>query len=315
MNKKKTVNTALVLSTGGAWGAFGAGTLARMDKKYDIVAGISTGAMMSPLAALGEHDLLKEAYTSVTDKNIFDKNWYRPNPITKKGKINIFAVIYSLLFQKNSLATSVAMRKTIDTFVKQEHYDRLIDEGKIVIVGAQNLREKPSQIHYFDVQKNTFEDFKDWMWASASAPFYTSLGNKEWTDKNGNTHMGQWTDGGLTELVAMEEVFKRGAKEIDVIVHKSYPKPNYDNGDADSLIDNLVRSIDAMRYDIEFEYLMEKAKYFATKRKTKTNIYFLPRKLSDSAMMFNKKQMEQWWQEGYDTALDENRIIRFEPKK
>ena len=305
----------LVLSTGGAWGAFGAGTLARINKKYDVVAGISTGAMMSPLAALGKHDELKEAYTSVTDKDIFDKKWYRPNPITKKGKVNIFAVLYSLMFKKNSLATTNAMRKTIDKFVREEHFNQLIDENKCVIVGAQNLREKPSEIHYFNIQDNSFEDFKDWMWASASAPFYTSLSNKEWINKDGNTHMGQWTDGGLTELVAMDQVFNEGAKEIDVIVHKTIPTHNYDVGDACTLIDNLNRSIDAMRYDIEFEYLMEKAKYFATRRKTKTNIYFLPRRLSDNAMMFNKNQMEQWWQEGYDTALDENRIIRFEPKK
>ena len=309
------VKKGLVLSTGGAWGAFGAGTLARLNKKYDVVAGISTGAMMSPLAALGEHDALKEAYTNVTDRQIFDHKWYRPKPITKKGKVNLFAVIYSLMFKKNSLATTNAMRKTIDKFVKEEHYQRLIDEDRCVIVGAQNLREKPSQIHYFHVHDVTFEDFKDWMWASASAPFYTSLTNKEWTDENGDTHMGQWTDGGLTELVAMDEVFKRGAKEIDVIVHKTYPTPNYDIGDACTLIDNINRSIDAMRYDIEFEYLIEKAKYFASRRKTKTNIYFLPRRLSDNAMMFNKQQMEQWWQEGFDTALDENRIIRFEPKK
>ena len=315
MDKKKIVNTALVLSTGGAWGAFGAGTLARINKKYDVVAGISTGAMMSPLAALGEHDLLKEAYTSVTDKDIFDQKWYRPNPITKKGKVNIFGVIYSLMFQKNSLGTTNAMRKTIDKFVKQEHYDRLIDENKCVIVGAQNLREKPSEIHYFNIKDNTFEDFKDWMWASASAPFYTSLSNKEWTDKDGNTHMGQWTDGGLTELVAMDQVFAQGAKEIDVIVHKTIPTHNYDIGNADTVIDNLNRSIDAMRYDIEFEYLIEKAKYFAARRKTKTNIYFLPRKLSDNAMIFNTAEMKKWWQEGYDTALDEDRIIRFKPKK
>jgi predicted acylesterase/phospholipase RssA len=309
------VKKGLVLSTGGAWGAFGAGTLARLDKKYDVVAGISTGAMMSPLAALGEHDALKEAYTSVSDKNIFDKKWYRPKPITKKGTVNVFAVIYSLIFKKNTLATTNAMRKTIDKFIKEEHYNKLIEEDRCVIVGAQNLREKPSNIHYFHVKDVGFEDFKDWMWASASAPFYTSLINKEWIDENGDSHMGQWTDGGLTELVALDEVFKRGAKEIDVIVHKTYPSPNYDIGNMDTLIDNVNRSIDAMRYDIEFEYLIEKAKYFASRRKTKTNIYFLPRRLSNSAMMFNKQQMEQWWQEGYDTALDEDRIIRFEPKK
>lgn len=309
------IKKGLVLSTGGAWGAFGAGTLARLDKEYDIVAGISTGAMMSPLAALGEHDILKEAYTSVTDRDIYDRKWYRPKPIGKGGKVNFFAVLYALIFRKNTLATTNEMRKTIDKFLKQEHYDRLIDENKCVIVGAQNLREKPSKIHYFDACNVTFEDFKDWMWASASAPFYTSLSNKEWINENGDTYMGQWTDGGLTELVALDEVFLKGAKEIDVIVHKTKPTSDYDIGDAETIIDTFNRSIDAMRYDIEFEYLKEKANYFATRRKTTVNLYFLPRKLSSNAMVFNKKEMQEWWQEGYDSAFDENRIMRFEPKK
>ena len=68
MKRKK----GLAVSGGGAHGAFGAGTLAGLNKDYDIAAGISTGALMTPLVLLKDFDRLKEAYTSVTDKDIFD---------------------------------------------------------------------------------------------------------------------------------------------------------------------------------------------------------------------------------------------------
>ena len=125
--------------------------------------------------------------------------------------------------------------------------------------------------------------------------------------------MGQWTDGGLTELVAMDEVFNKGAKEIDVIVHKTIPVSNYDIGDAETIIDNFNRSIDAMRYDIEFENVLERAERFAKKRNATVNIYFLPRKLSANAMVFNKQQMKSWWEEGYNSIDDETKVITFKP--
>jgi predicted acylesterase/phospholipase RssA len=53
----------LIISGGGAFGAYGVGTLASLNKDYDIVAGISTGALMGSLVALKKFDVLKEAYT------------------------------------------------------------------------------------------------------------------------------------------------------------------------------------------------------------------------------------------------------------
>ena len=72
--------------------------------------------METYLETIKEWDLLREAYTSVTDRDIFDKRWYRPMPFKKNGKINYFSIIYALLFKKNSLGTSNALRKTIDKF-------------------------------------------------------------------------------------------------------------------------------------------------------------------------------------------------------
>ena len=68
----------LALSGGGGDGAFGAGILcgwteAGTRPRFKIVTGISTGALISPFAFLGPEydDKLKEAYTTISDKNIY----------------------------------------------------------------------------------------------------------------------------------------------------------------------------------------------------------------------------------------------------
>ena len=68
----------LALSGGGGDGAFGAGILcgwteAGTRPRFKLVTGISTGALMAPFAFLGpEYDArLKEAYTTISDKDIY----------------------------------------------------------------------------------------------------------------------------------------------------------------------------------------------------------------------------------------------------
>ncbi|HKA06645.1 MAG TPA: patatin-like phospholipase family protein [Gemmataceae bacterium] len=68
----------LVLSGGGAYGAYSAGVLAGWTESgtrpnFDVVTGVSTGALVATLAFLGpERDpLLKRFYTTVTDKDVY----------------------------------------------------------------------------------------------------------------------------------------------------------------------------------------------------------------------------------------------------
>jgi predicted acylesterase/phospholipase RssA len=73
----------LVLSGGGAYGAYSAGVLAGWTEsgtrpEFDVVTGVSTGALVATLAFLGpEWDpALRRFYTSVTDKDVFVRNSY-----------------------------------------------------------------------------------------------------------------------------------------------------------------------------------------------------------------------------------------------
>ncbi|GAH02033.1 unnamed protein product, partial [marine sediment metagenome] len=69
----------LALSGGGAKGAFGAGFLngwtdSGTRPNFKIVTGISTGALIAPLAFLGSEydDKLRESYTTITTRDILD---------------------------------------------------------------------------------------------------------------------------------------------------------------------------------------------------------------------------------------------------
>jgi len=313
MKTKKGV----AVSGGGAWGAFGAGTLAKLNKTYDVGAGISTGALMTPLVLLNDYETLKEAYTNTRDKDVLDLKWYKPRPITKKGKVNKWAIIWALIFSNPTLATSNALRNHIDKFMKSINYADLWKQNKEVLVGCQNIAEEPSLVHYFSNRIENFENFKDWMWFSANYSFATSLVEKEWSDPLTPKvkHMGQWADGGLTEVIPLRPLLEKGCTEIDVIIHR--PKPQYtrDLSPVKNLIENVERGIKAMRYDIEFEDLLETCEHMAEQHGVKTTLYYLPRKLSNNSLVFTKEQMSAWWEEGYDTADDQDRQIVFNPPK
>lgn len=311
------VKRGLVVSGGGAWGAYGAGTLAALDKNYDVAAGISTGALMTPLAIINDYETLKEAYCGTRDKDIFDLAWHKPRPIKKNGNINMWAIIWALILGKETFGTTKAMRKHIDKFIKSTDYVKILKENKEVLVGCQNLAEEPSLNHYFSTSKEKYEDFKDWMWLSANASFACSIIEKEWVDPlmPGRKHMGQWVDGGLTEVIPLEPILRKGCTEIDVIIHRPRPEPSYQISPVKNLIQNVERAVKAMRYDIEFEHLIETCEHMAKERGVKITLYFLPRKLSNNSLVFKKDEMTAWWDEGFKTANDPDRQIVFEPVK
>ena len=305
---------ACLISGGGAWGAYCGGTLARINGDYNTIVGVSTGSLLAPLVALKEWDLLKAGYTTVDNNDIFDKCWYKGKPLTKNGKLKKFPIMVSLLLGHKSICTSNALRKTINTFFPIEYFDELRAQQKEILVGTQNFAQVPSQIHYFSSMNQEYEEFKDWMWCSANFPFFTSLVRKSWKDDTGKFHVGLWSDGGLTDLVGLDQLSMRGYKEIDIILHRTKKDNRFEGNKIHNLMGNVTTSINTMRYDIEFEYFYDKIKRL-NRHGAKVRVFWLPRKPSPNSMVFNKEEMAAWWDEGYDTAFDENRVEVFMPIK
>jgi NTE family protein len=310
MNKLKR---ALLISGGGSWGAYGGGTLSKINNDYDIAIGVSTGGLIAPFAVLKEWELLKNGYTSISNDSVFDNHWYEPNPLTKKGRLRKLPIAISLILGRKTIATSNVLKKTIIKFFPENLFDELKRQNKEILVGTQNYAQIPSKIHYFSSQNETYADFCEWMWCSANFPFFTSLVKKSWRDSSGNFHVGLWSDGGLTDLIGLDQLVSEGYREVDIILHRTKNIDKYEGHQINNLVENVTTSISAMRYDIEFEYFYQKIKELNNEG-TKVTVNWLPRKLSQNSMVFNQKQMIEWWEEGYDTAFDINRREIFESR-
>jgi len=122
---------ALTLSGGGSSGAFGAGILtgwteAGTRPRFDIVTGISTGALIAPFAFLGPDydDELTEAFTTVSDKDIFKR-------------IRIGQIISSAAFTSNE-----PLRKMLDKYITDDVIAKVAVEygkGRRLLIGTSNL--------------------------------------------------------------------------------------------------------------------------------------------------------------------------------
>lgn len=315
MAKRKTKRKGLVISGGGAYGAMGVGTLAKMNKTYQHIVGVSTGALMSPLVALKQWDILKEAYTSVDQEDILDKKkWCEPKTFTKKGHPNIANLLYHQAAGNLSAGSSNSLRETIDKFITVEQYEAIKKKRITLAVGVQNLREQPSELHYFEINDKNydFEDFKDWMWASANAPIFFSLIDKQWYDEEDDVwYNGTWTDGGLTQPIPLDYLAEqKKCDEIDVIIHKPKPTKQKQIGKIKDLMHNAERCFDTLMHDAHMEYLPKQIDRL-NQHGVSVRVIWLPRQLADNSLVFNREQMEQWYEEGYLTAYNNDRIDEY----
>ena len=120
----------LALSGGGSYGAFGAGVLNGWTEsgkrpQFDIVTGISTGALIATLAFLGPDydDELKHLYTELTAADIF----------LSKGVVGIFGA---------SLLDYTPLKKQIESVVTEQLLDQIAAaylKGRRLYVGTTNL--------------------------------------------------------------------------------------------------------------------------------------------------------------------------------
>ncbi|MDA1099779.1 MAG: patatin-like phospholipase family protein [Proteobacteria bacterium] len=123
----------LSLSGGGQNGAFGAGFLIGWREKggrpaFDVVGGVSTGALLATHALLGtpaDDAKLEEMYTQITKHNIYnDKS------------------IFNLLSGADSLRDTAPLRALIAKYVTAETLRRVAsayDDNRLLVVGTTNI--------------------------------------------------------------------------------------------------------------------------------------------------------------------------------
>ncbi len=124
--------TMLALSGGGDGGAFGAGLLNGWSvegsrPQFDIVTGISTGALMSPFAFLGSayDDSLRAVYTEISADNIYS-----------------IRSIREMISSRDALADSMPLAHLLTTYVDDQaiqHIGMEHQKGRRLFIGTTHL--------------------------------------------------------------------------------------------------------------------------------------------------------------------------------
>ena len=165
---KDNRHTVLALSAGGADGAYGAGVLAGWTAsgerpKFDVVTGVSTGALLAVFAFLGpEYDeLVRELYTTQTNQTIF----------RKRGIGAIFG---------DSLYDNAPFKAQIEKYITPAILQRVAEEhvkGRRLYVATTNI--DAGELVIWDMgnialggRTNPLQHFQKVLRASASVPGY-----------------------------------------------------------------------------------------------------------------------------------------------
>lgn len=286
---------ALVISGGGSKGAYAGGVaqylMQNEGREYDLFLGTSTGSLLVPHLAAGKIDKIYDVFTNVKQSNIFSIN---PFVKRKKGDreyvtINYFNTLLQFAKSKRTFGESKALKRYLKKHFTKEEFDLIRATKEDVVVTVSNLSK--NRVEYKSIKDFSYEEFCEWIWISCNYIPFMSLAKRDGFE---------YADGAFGCVVPIREAILRGATEIDAVILESenmeYNKVLGKN--PFSLMLNLFGHLldQVERSDITIGKLA--AKY----RNVQLNLYYTPSKLTENSLIFNKKHMTTWWQQGYDYA-------------
>lgn len=236
-------NRLLVVSGGGARGAWGVGIANLLDstgKRYAHVVGASTGSLMAPLILLRKFDDLNRAYTSVTQKSIFNIN-----PFRKDGGIKVLNAIFRL--GKPSLGTTENLRELIRQFLTKDDYQQIRTQrpGLDFTVSVVNFRTLEAA--YRSASQHEYDEMVNWIWASANEPVFMS----PYTTQDSLTgRTDYWFDGGVRNVIPIRQglqiAYNNRYSAVDVIVNSKAngdePTSTWPDASKPNLLQTVIRT-------------------------------------------------------------------------
>ncbi len=286
---------ALVISGGGSKGAFAGGVaqylMEEKGKDYDLFIGTSTGSLMVSHLALNRIKELKQLYTNVSQGTIFSSCPFRVKKTNGHTTVSINHIntLKNFIRGSKTFGESHNLKKLINREMNDRFLEQVKGSSKDVVVTVSNLTH--NQVEYKALKDCSFDDFRDWIWASSNyVPFMSLLVKNHY----------EYADGGFANLVPIEEAIKKGATEIDAIVLETevtqinrMPSKN-----PFSLMTNLF---EFMQDNIEKQNV-SLGKSVAKHHDVKLNLYYTPTVLTTNSLIFDKVKMRQWWDYGFKHA-------------
>lgn len=288
---------ALVISGGGSKGAFAGGLAEYLitvcKKNYSIFIGSSTGSLLVPLLSIGEIEKLKTVFTTVTQDDVFNNCPFilKKRKGEYKTKINHLGILQMFLEGKKSFGESENLRKLIFSNITEADFEQI--RKKDVIITVSNLNTMA--VEYKNAKDCTYFDFCEWIWASASLVPFMSL-----VTKNGY----EYADGGMGNIVPIYEAIQKGATELDIIVLK--PKENKKKYlPVRNALELTSRVFSFMLNQIVTDDLII-GRLEGKNKNIKLNFYYPDKELTSNSLIFDPILMKQWWDYGYQMAMNAN---------
>lgn len=286
---------ALVISGGGSKGAYAGGVaqylMEEKGKTYDMFLGTSTGSLLIPHLAVGDIPKLYDMYTNVQQHDIFSVS---PFVQRKKGdreyvSIDFVNSIWQFIRRKRTFGESKALRRHIKRNFTEQEYLKIRADKKDVVATVSNLSK--NSVEYKSIKDCTYDEFCNWIWISCNYIPFMSIAKV-----NGF----EYADGGLGCVVPIREAINRGATEVDAIIleAENIEHQKVLGKNPFSLMINLFGHLlnQVERNDILI------GKLAAKNRGVKLNLYYTPSSLTENSLIFSKRLMTKWWQQGYDYA-------------
>lgn len=305
LKKRNQTISYLALSGGGSNGAFGAGLLngwsaSGKRPRFEIVSGVSTGALIAPFAFLGpKYDQpLREIYTLYSTKDILEPQ------------------ILAGLLGGNAVSSTKPLERLIAHYVDREFMAAIAREhakGRRLLIGTTNLdAERPVIWNMGGIaQRDTNEAlqlFRDVLLASAALPgLFPPVYVK--VSSGGKTYEEMHVDGGTTEnafLLPLDLDLKRYDKlngvrwkrRIYIIANdKTDPSPEEVNGTALEIAGRSISTLIKQQTEGDLIKLYLRAK----ENQIDYNVASIPVDFkAESSEAFDKEYMRKLYDLGYD---------------
>ena len=203
---------ALVLSGGGAKGAYQIGAWKALDNagfKFSAVSGASVGSLNAALVAQGDIERADHLWEKIEIKNVVDV----PSELISNGKISLTTKSLSSLtgkWQKGLLLDSSPLKKLIEKEIDEKFIRKRGADLGVVTINRSSFK-------IVEIFLDQIEDgfLADYLYASASYPAF----------KNAEIKGEKYIDGGLHDNIPFSMLKNRGYRKI-VIIDISGPGHN-----------------------------------------------------------------------------------------
>ena len=249
---------AFVFSGGGAKGAFGVGVVWQLAQslpnlKWNIVSGTSTGALMTPLAAIGsDHrkalDALRDLYVGIHQDDIIESN------------LDALGILKAIIDLPEGLYNLHPLADLLPKVMTPQRKEKLFASDVVAIVNAVNLetgalalwtqkKHRKTLKTWFDAHAGTGVLPVEWipeellekaMCASSAIP--AAIDPQTINDR-------QHVDGGVVDLAPLRAAVAAGATHILTVMMSprvAAPEP----GKKENLLEVAIRAIDMLSDEI-----------------------------------------------------------------